>query len=188
MILKKLLSLWLYLKKNFFLNKKVLAFLIFMSLSVNGFAPSAAEAGKYSFVMVAATSAKNAVMQIFGKYDASLITVASNFYFNIFNFLESAPISQSEDNQENENNTIPPEGVYIEQTVYKEKDKAEASYLPNGIVSNFSQVQTEREMFFRFSGIIILFLVFIAVILRRKEKDAKKFVKNIRILKKKIPA
>ena len=64
MILKKALSWSFAGRGSFLLNKKLAALLVFISLSVNGFAPSAVEVSRYSLVMVAAAVARAAVTEI----------------------------------------------------------------------------------------------------------------------------
>ena len=175
MFLRKALSIGVFSARGFLLNKKLVAFFIFISLSINGFAPSAAEASRYSFVMAAAMVAKNAAVQIFKQCSAPLTKITGNFQNDFFNSLDSTPINRSKDEEgkkeETSKNPCGASGFYMSQEALNKKpleDKDDSHYLSGGIIPDKLVIDPEGKRSFALNGIIILFLMFIAAILRRK--------------------
>ena len=177
MFLKKALSFWSFYGKGFLLNKKLVVFFVFMSLSVNGFAPSAAEVSRYSFIMAAATVAKDVIAQVFKTCDSSLSYIAGGFSSNMFDSLESTPINKSNDNtksedKECERRSTADEFYVTQPVVYQEVLEESSNYCPlSNIIPASSVFDTKPVPGFLFAGIIILFLIFISAIKRRKGID-----------------
>lgn len=190
MTFKKALLFGVISVKGFLCNKKLIAFFIFLSLSVNGFAPSAAEINKYSFVMVAFKVAQNAVVQIFEKCNLSLDSMANEFYSNVSSALAGTPLDKQSAKQENKGNTPVSAGtsINISQIIFNEKVKilkdgdSFFAYHGNSVI-NKAERTYGKALDFALMGIVLLFLMFIAGIVRRKEIDGN-IIKNIKILKK----
>ena len=185
MISRKAPSLWAFSARGFLSNKKLMAFFIFISLSINGFTPSAAEVSRYSFVMVAATVAKSAVVEIFKKCDVSLTNMAGGFYIDLFSSLESTPMDQSKAGGANKEGSSKNHGTagdfYVNQTAFCKKnleDNIGYCYLSSGIISDKLIIDPGTKKSIALCGIIILFLMFIAAILRRKGLDGYIVIKN----------
>ncbi|MCL2145530.1 MAG: hypothetical protein FWH43_08590 [Endomicrobia bacterium] len=157
-------------------NKKLMALFIFISLSINGFTPSAAEVSRYSFVMVAATIAKSAVVEVFKKYDISLTNMAGNFYINLFSSLERTPMNQPKDGgadkKESSRTGNSADDFYVSQSVFHKKNleyNIDYCYLSNYTISEKLIIGREVKNSIVLCSIIMLFLIFIAAILQRKK-------------------
>jgi hypothetical protein len=186
---KKTLIFGLCFRKAFFIRKKLTALFIFLTFSINGFAPSAAEVGKYSFIMTAVTVTKNLASQVFKKYDESLTMIAGSVFSNVKNSLKNTPLNRSADKAaggecpDEESNAA--NDAYLTHSAANEK-------MPALCCDSFGG---SRNLIFlsktciansALCAIIILFLLFIAAILRRKDICGGMF--NINILKKGFPA
>jgi len=178
--------------RGFLFNKKLAVFFIFISLSINGFTPSAAEVSRYSFVMVAATIAKSAVVEIFKKCDATLTNMAGNFYINLFSSLERTPMNQPKDGGANKEESSKSGGAagnfYVTHTAFCKKNleyNIDHCYLSSGIISEKLIIGSEVKSRIVLCSIIILFLIFIAAILQRKKLN--EIINKINICRKAIP-
>ena len=192
MILRKAPSFRMFSRRGFLFNKKLMALFIFASLSINGFTPSAAEVSRYSFVMVAATVAKSAVVQALKRCDISLTDISGKFYTNLFRSLEKTPINQSKDDGADKKGSSKTRGgagdFYVSQSVFCKKNLEKDinyCYLSSGIVSGKLIIDHESKNSMFSSGIILLFLIFIVAILQRKKLNDD--VNKINIYKKGIP-
>ncbi len=191
MLMRKMLSFVFFSVKAFSAKKKLISLFIFLSLSVNGFAPSAAEAGKYSFVMVAVSAAKGTVVKIFKECDASLKDVAEKFYSILFNSLKNTPLKPLETDSKRQKRQPAKEAsdVYIGEKKYKIekilKDEKDFYYFGDKI---FGDELKENGLLFAkgISGwlIILMFLLFISAIRRRKGiEEIIKDIKDIKIIR-----
>lgn len=177
MLIKKGLTFWFNSGKAFFLNRKLIALFIFISLSVNGFAPSAAEVSKYSFVMTVAAIMQKTAAHIINKCDISMSDLASSVYFNLSKTLDSTPIRQESDKRSGKKESSAPngiEGIIIKQSAFNEKiNILKDSPLYPGFFDSARFGNQSRDFVNLnnglFSLIIIIFLLFIAGIVRRKE-------------------
>jgi len=166
--------------RGFLFNKKLIAFFILISLSVNGFAPGVASASRYSFVMTAAMIAKNAAVQLFKNCNAPLTEITEKFHINLFNSLDNTPINRSKDDagkkEEASKNPCSAVGFYMIHKTFNKKpleaqDNDNYHYLSGNFIPDKLVIDSEAKKSFALSGIIILFLMFIAAILRRKGLD-----------------
>lgn len=187
---KKASSLCFLFKPSFLFPKKLVVFFIILSLSVNGFAPSAQEVSKYSFVMVAITVVKSAAVQVFKKYDASLSAIAGDFYYSMFGTFEGTPLKPSGDKPVNNENSSDDyctiNDLYIKQATINEKtfkDDPNFHYALKNSLHSRTIFQKSDPFGFTAFVVIVLFLLFIAVILRRKDIEGENII-NINILKK----
>lgn len=176
---------------RFFLRKKLAVFFIFASLLINGFAPSAAEVSKYSFVMVAVSAAKGTVVKIFKECDASLKDVAEKFYSILFNSLKNTPLKPLETDSKRQERQAAKEvsGVYIGEKKYKIEKilKDEKDFYCFGDEIFGDKLQENGLLFAKgISGwlIILMFLLFISAIRRRKGiEEIIKDIKDIKIIR-----
>ena len=180
MRLKKSLLSRVLQTERFLINKKLASFLVLISLSVNGFAPSAAEVSKYSFVMLAAAVAHSAVTDIFKKCDKSLVSVSESFYLKIFKVLQNTPLKMSEISEESKDSdsSAPARAaeITVKQAALNEKIKIAkengCKYLfMSAVFYDKAPPARMSAGVFAFSEgvIIILFLLFILCVIRRKD-------------------
>jgi hypothetical protein len=187
---KKALSFGIKSERGFLFKKKLTAFFIFVSLSVNGFAPSAAEVSKYSLVMMAAAIAQNTAVKIIDKCDMSIGDLASDIYMGLSDVLERTPISSKADEgkDEGEGRALPvgAEAIITKHRVQNEKVKEEKEkvyYFEAFKGAEFGKRNEESGAGAEvpFGVIVIMFLMFIAAIERRKCENCKDNVrKNIK--------
>lgn len=180
MRLKKSLLSRVLQTESFLINKKLASFLVLISLSVNGFAPSAAEVSKYSFVMLAAAVAHSAVTDVFKKCDKSLVFLSESFYLKIFKVLQNTPLKMSEISEESKDSdsSAPARAaeITVKQAALNEKIKIAkengCKYLfMSGAFCDKAPPARMSDVGYAFSGggIIILFLLFILCVIRRKD-------------------
>lgn len=180
MRLKKSLLSRVLQTESFLINKKLASFLVLISLSVNGFAPSTVEVSRYSLVMVAATVARTAVIDIFKKCDKSLVFLSESFYRKFFNVLRDTPLKTLETSaQSKAAESSAPSGageISIKQAALNEKIEIakENGWKYSFMSAVFYDKAPPARMsagVFAFSGgvIIILFLLFILRVIRRKD-------------------
>lgn len=180
MALKKSLLPGILQTGSFLLNKKLAALLVFVSLSINGFAPSAVEVSRYSLVMVAATVARTAVTDVFKKCDKSLVFLSESFYRKFFNVLRDTPLKTLETSaQSKAAKSSAPSGageISIKPAALNEKIEIakENGWKYSFVSGAFCDKAPPARMSAvgcDFSGgvIIILFLLFILCVIRRKD-------------------
>ena len=180
MILKKALSWSFAGRGSFLLNKKLAALLVFISLSVNGFAPSAVEVSRYSLVMVAAAVARAAVTDVFKKCDKSLVFLSESFYRKFFDVLRETPLKTLETSaQSKAAESSAPSGagkISIKQAALNEKieiakENGWKYSFVSGAFCDKAPPARMSDVGYAFSGggIIILFLLFILCVIRRKD-------------------
>ncbi|MCL2145054.1 MAG: hypothetical protein FWH43_06160 [Endomicrobia bacterium] len=193
MFLRKAPSFRTFFGKGFLFNKKLMALFIFISLSVNGYAPSAAEVSKYSFVMAVITVTQKVAVQIIEKCDLSIADLSSSICQGFFRILDKTPINQKghENEQGEENSPIGNvEGIIIKQAIFNEKVKVSKESvvflnLANGISFEKTGINFTNAGNAFLYGIVLLFLIFIAAILQRKKLN--EIENKINIYRKAIP-
>ncbi len=180
MRLKKSLLSRVLQTESFLINKKLASFLVLISLSVNGFAPSTVEVSRYSLVMVAATVARTAVIDIFKKCDKSLVFLSESFYRKFFNVLRDTPLKTLETSAQSKaaESSAPARAaeITVKQAALNEKIKIAkengCKYLfMSAVFYDKAPPARMSAGVFAFSGgvIIILFLLFILCVIRRKD-------------------
>lgn len=188
MLMRKMLSFVFFSVKAFSAKKKLISLFIFLSLSVNGFAPSAAEAGKYSFVMVAVSAAKGTAVKIFKECDASLTDIAEKFCSIL---LKNTPLKPPETDSKRQKRQPAKEAsdVYIGEKKYKIEKilKDEKDFYCFGDEIFGDELKENGLLFAKgISGwlIILMFLLFISAIRRRKGiEEIIKDIKDIKIIR-----
>jgi len=177
MFSRKALSNGLFSRRGFLFNKKLMAFFIFASLSINGFTPSAMEVSKYSFVMTVYSITQNIAMQIFEKCDIAIADLASDVYFDFFSDFERKSGERNNGKSAEKKRDFPKngvEGIEIKQIIFNKKIEV---FKDKNILLCVRDIVLYEEQAVNFiksnnifsSGIIIMFLIFIAAILQRKK-------------------
>ena len=165
----------IFFGKSFFLKKKLAAVIIFISLSVNGYAHSALEVSKYSLMMLAVTVVKGTVTEVFKKCDESLGLIAKGLYGDIIKVVKGTPFSREGEEKKGEEEGREGKGIKVKQVVYNQKE--EIRILKEGVyklvgsggiegveVKGWGEQTRMKEN----KWVLIIFLIFIAVIVRRK--------------------
>lgn len=161
--------------KTFFSEKKMIVFFIFLSLSINGFAPSVSEVRRHSFIMYAATMTHDIALHMIKKCDFSLSELASSIYLCFFESLGKH--TQTCNKHEVGNDTVPLQesatGNGIKLAILNNKiELNKDENLP--LYANISFTYKSDILYFGqsydliFYMPILLFLLFIAVMVRRK--------------------
>jgi hypothetical protein len=180
-----------------FFRKKVMVFLLLACMMINGFVPSTLEISKYSLVMIVAVATQNAVTQIFVKCNDSIAGISDATRKRICSILfdtgKETPVSPSEkEGTRNTNNNANNDTAIISQSTAQEKRKMILDF--NGSLQNFSVFTV--EMFKLYENrktpdknccTALLFLIFIAAVVRRKDISENE-INKINIWKKQISA
>jgi hypothetical protein len=164
--------------KSFLNKKRLVAVLIFISLSVNGYALSALEVSKYSLVMLVATVVKGTVTEVFERCDKSLALIANGFCGNMKEVVKDTPFSkEGKEERCGEEEGRGDVGIGVKGVIFNPKEKVSVIKEVYGLLpgrdidgEKLKEVKEQRSVK---TGIyvIIAFLMFIVGILRRKELD-----------------
>jgi hypothetical protein len=183
MIYAKVQSLTTMQARTTLLRKRLLALFVFICMSVNGFAPSAAQVSKHSLVMVLATAGQNCVVSLFSKCNESLVSITNKVseYLRDFLYKNAVDSSMGEKKQDNssDDNASSDNTIVIKAAAIGEYRKIIAGVkdtIYNVIV--YSGKLFELYSNFKIPDdvggavpITVLFLTFIAGIRQRKSGD-----------------
>jgi hypothetical protein len=160
--------------------RKTLVAFVFLCMLVNGFTPRSEE-GRNSFVVVMACAMQNAVSEIFVSCNEALTSISNKITKDIYALLlakdvkTSAPVNNEEKKSPDPVNTTSDSGLMSErrQDIKTWSDKTEdskgyISFIMTGkLYKLYENIKVSSEEIR--SIIILLFLVFIILTIRRKE-------------------
>ena len=159
-------------------KKRCVAFFIFSCMLINGFV-SNASVNRYSFTMMLVSISKNASIQLLNKCSGSMRDISSKVCIDIMNMiLPSKGKAEAADNSKEENkreNGAGSDYAVIVSNTYK---RVQAYDSGDKFLYSASLYKTifngyDRYVFYEGAGklIMILFLIFIASIVRRKGRE-----------------
>lgn len=165
-----------------FLKKKLCALSIFMCMLINGFALSTTEAGRHSLFIIAAAATQNVLSAVIGRCNESLAEVSNKLYLYIggiiFESAENRGLTSSgkTGDEGKETGNASNASAVINKTPVKElkrvvnKDGEKADDVIGCGKRGFSEIMRSHKLARGDCGDIklILFLIFIAAIMRRK--------------------
>lgn len=166
-----------------FLKKKLCALSIFMCMLINGFALSTTEAGRHSLFIIAAAATQNVLSAVIGRCNESLAEVSNKLYLYIggiiFESAENRGLTSSgkTGDEGKETGNASNASAVINKTPVKElkrvvnKDGEKADDVIGCGKRGFSEImRLQKFTNEKNCGDIklILFLIFIAAIMRRK--------------------
>jgi|GEM_PF-2309665 len=165
--------------KRLSFRRKTVAFFVFLAMSVNGFAPSTMELGKFNFVLVLAAVTHNAVVTVLSKCRDSLTVMSNSLSSGVCGLLFDAkstanPAGGKKEKDAKRSTAGDYAVVQLQKTSYKKRigylsgfaGIAADSKAEYGFINGFSFIDVKS----RSSGfvILLLFLAFICAIRQRK--------------------
>lgn len=166
--------------KLFFLRKKMIAVFIFAAMSVNGFAPSTMELGKFSFVLVLAAASHNAAVTVLSKCRDSLTVMSNSLSGNIFKHIfkfestQNTPVSKK-DNAQKKNSSGDYAVIILQKTLDKKRVSQQrglgGAYAAYDFSSNYIAnvfLFSDGKLYGGGVPILLLFLIFIYAVRHRK--------------------
>ena len=166
-------------------RKKLIVLSVFFCMMINGFMPSTIEISRYSFVMVALTAVHTGMVTALKKCNDSLVVVAAkvceemNYIFGIPSGLENSKAGQDKGKSGSQGtNTSNDYAIFNKvkkedkKSVSQKTDDEKSLYFvyKNSIYTMYSGCASP-PVNAAGSGLILLFLVFIAAIRQRKGID-----------------